>query len=199
MFRVGLNTFVHVFVVGNVVAFHDKCTDSIRHVKCQYLFHASSKHRKTCPVCSNCRSNYLRSSLSRFKKSNEQNEPCCPSSHANYCFMTNEQKDQRLRQLHTQLCAKTRALETLQKTVREIFARECIQIDPSTSDDLLSIMRTYSKTALSKCKDSSFQSLLWEQQLKASSLCKPKSMRLHPLVIYSIGPVEHMKHCEAAE
>lgn len=61
--------------------------------------------------------------------------------------MSNEQKDQRLRQLHTESRAKTRALESLRKDVSEIFARECIQIDPSTSGDLLSIMRTYSNTA----------------------------------------------------
>ena len=59
--------YMYNVIIGDV-AFHDKYTDSIRHVKCQYLFHASSKHRKTCPVCSNYHSNYLCSSLRSLTK-----------------------------------------------------------------------------------------------------------------------------------
>ena len=170
--------------VGNLVAFHEKCTNSIRHVKCQYLFLPGSKHNKSCPVCCTYRSNYLRSSLSRLNKSGKENsEPCDPSSHTNYRFLNSDQKDQRLRQLHTELRAKTRALKSSKKTAKEMFVRECVQLDPTISNDLLSIMKKCSTTALSTCKEDSFQSLFWKQQLKAASLSNPKSMHWHPLVI----------------
>lgn len=59
--------------VGLVVAFYDRASNVIRHVKCHYIFNLESKRTHRCPVCSRYRSNYLRRSLNRIKTVDKEN------------------------------------------------------------------------------------------------------------------------------
>ena len=180
--------YLNVISVGLVVAFYDRASNVIRHVKCQYIFNPESKRTHRCPVCSRYRSNYLRRSLNRIKtvdKENVQNHEhsCHPSSHTNYRFLSSEQKDERLRKLHQQVRLKTKVITSLREKVNRLTVSEGIELDSTISADLQAIMRKHTATALSSCAEDSFQTIFWQQQLKAASLQNSKNMRWHPLMV----------------
>ena len=136
--------------VGTVVAFHEKSTNTIRHVKCHYLFNPESKRTKRCPVCSQYRANYLRRSLNRTKKVDKENtEPCHSSSHVNFRYLSIEQKDHRLHNLHQQLCLRTKTLNSLKKKISRLCITEGVQLNSSINEDLIAVMKKFSSIALS--------------------------------------------------
>ena len=113
----------------------------IRHTKCQLLFIPESKRTKRCSICTQYRENYLRRSLYRIRLSDKENRDSCspssPSSHVNYRFLSNEQKDERLHKLHQQVRLKSKALNNLKEKISRICSREGVQLDPSMSEDFL--------------------------------------------------------------
>ena len=113
----------------------------------------------------------------------ENRDSSDPSSHANYRFLSSEQKDERLQKLHQQVRLKSKALKSLKEKISKMCATEGIQLDPSISGDFLSLMKKFSATAISSCSDDSFKALFWQQQLKAASVKKAAGMRWHPLMI----------------
>ena len=168
------------------MAFCDRASNVIRHVKCLYIFNSDSKRTQRCPVCSHYRSNYLRRSLNRIKKEDKENvhkNSCHPSSHTNYRFLSSEQKNERVRTLHEQVCLKTKVISSLRERICHLTASGGIGLDSTTSKDLHEIMKTHSATVLSSHLEDSFQAIFWKQQLKAASLQNSISMRWHSLMV----------------
>lgn len=151
----------------------------IRHVKCHLLFKPGSKRENRCSVCSRYRENCLRRTLNRMKAEKENCDPCKTNSHVNYRYLNTQQKDERLRRLHTELKTSQSAVQKLEKQIKGMMNSECITLDKSTGADMLDLMKGHSFSD----KDSSFQVLFWKEQMKAISMKNPKSMRWHPQLI----------------
>ena len=84
---------------------------TIRHVNCSMLV----KPDGICAQCKLYKKNSLLRQLNRLLKDNKENDLCSASSHVNYQFLTNIQKDERLKALHSELRAKCRQLHSLEK------------------------------------------------------------------------------------
>ena len=153
--------------------------DAIRHVKCHLLFKPESKRENRCPVCLRYRENYLRRALNRMKEGKENSDPCKADSHVNYRYLNTQQKDERLRRLHTELKSSQNIVKKLEKKIKSMMDSESITLDESTSADMQELMKGHSFSD----KDNSFKALFWKEQMKAISMKNPKSMRWHPQLI----------------
>ena len=97
--------------IGNRVAYYDTHYHAIRHEKCLMLVEGA----QICQQCKLYRNNSLMRQLNRIDEENlvEKGNRSHPQSHANYRFLSCTEKDERMKQLHTQLRNKTRMLQML--------------------------------------------------------------------------------------
>lgn len=147
-------------------------------MKCTIIMKTGRK--KCCEECTKYRNNSLLRQLQRLKKCQDK-EQCSINSHTNYRFLSSEQKDERLRKLHTELRNKVRQLNNLKEHIKRMFESECIE--SNYSDDFCQLMKTYSPAVEKAYKKDSFQFLFWKQQFNALKTANPRSLRWHPLII----------------
>ena len=74
-------------------------------------------------------------------------------------------------------------MKSLQSKVNHLLTTESFEVDSSTNEDLCTLMKKWSSSALSSCTDNSFCSLFWQQQLKAASVKNSRGMTWHPLIV----------------
>ena len=125
---------------------------TIRHSECELLVpHTTSKCR--CSKCTKYRKT-LRALVSRQSHS-EQQAGCDYSktgaeSHVNCRFLTVNEKDERLRELHTQHRNTTKRLRRLEEKLSFAIEQKGISVDESVHSDLKQIMQECSAKVTSE-------------------------------------------------
>ena len=166
-----------------MVAYYDQCYLTIRHVQCKQVLPDKSKSDR----CSTCRTYryVLRSALRNLhvasNKETECSQHCLPESHTNYRYLDTPEKIERLQNMHKLMCRQKKQIKRLQSSLNKLIQSDGIKVDETTNRDLLHIMNCNTSTVLSA--EEKFQSLFWQQQLKASSVKGKQGVRWHPAII----------------
>ena len=104
-------------------------------------------------------------------------------SHVNYRYLPTPEKDQRLREFHSQHRNTTKRLKWLQHKLAVAIEEKGISVDKSMHGDLTQIMNECADKVAAQHQVGSFARVFWEQQLKAASCKDQRQMRWHPLMV----------------
>lgn len=104
-------------------------------------------------------------------------------SHVNYRYLPTPEKDQRLREFHSQHRNTTKRLKRLQHKLAVAIEEKGISIDKSMHGDLTQIMNECADKVAAQHQVGSLARVFWEQQLKAASCKDQRQMRWHPLMV----------------
>ena len=100
-------------------------------------------------------------------------------SHVNICHLTKEETEERLRNLQKE---KFDGEEPDCSRKYRSIEKDGVTLTSNENDKILSLMNETSADATNFPQDS-FQSILWNEQLKYNSLKDKRQMRWHPLLI----------------
>ena len=104
-------------------------------------------------------------------------------SHVNYRYLLTPEKDQRLREFHSQHRNTTKRLKRLQHKLAVAIEEKGISIDKNMHGDLTQIMNECADKVAAQHQVGSLARVFWEQQLKAASCKDQRQMRWHPLMV----------------
>ena len=125
----------------------------------------------------------------------QENTPCsCKSTvtrwaswykcwNVKYRYLAASEKDERLRELHTQHRNTTKRLRRLEEKLALAIDEKGKPVDESTHSDLRQIMEECSAKVTSEYPEGSIACVFWEQQLKAASCRDWRQVRWHPIVV----------------
>jgi hypothetical protein len=162
---------------SNVVAYVDG-KGTIRSSKCSYLI---SKISARCSECAKHR-RILNAMLHRVKNTQHVTQPSNSSISTNYRYLNSAEKLSRLHLLHDSLRISQSKVVYLKSKLMRLMDDRSVSVD-SKLHDLSSIMEDENVHICEKYKPGTFQRVFWEQQIQASKLNSPRSMRWDPLVI----------------
>ncbi len=117
------------------------------------------------------------------EKQRQLDELASPSSHANYRYLKDAEKDSRLHNLHSLYRNTKSKLDRLRLKIGQATSESGVQLDEETHDDMVSMMETSSRDVESTHPEGSFQRIFWEEQRKAVRCKDPRQIRWHPLII----------------
>ena len=126
---------------------------------------------KRCDCCKTFRDNFLRKSVSRLLKSQQDQhltDRCNVQSHTNYRYLTTPEKVQRMHNMHESIRISKRKISALQGRLDRLIEVNGVNVDESTHNGLLSILNNHQQNSTG-CADT-FSSIFWRQQLKAASV-----------------------------
>lgn len=164
------------FVGTQVVAYYEQQTPTIRHVKCQRHLPPDERSQR-CHQCKKYRY-VLHSMLARFKVP-LQTSRCLPSSHTNIRHLRPLEKDEKIRQLKAAYSQQAKKVKRLELSLSKLNATDGILVDNATNKDLLTILNHNTDST----ENSRFQTIFWEQQLKAKTCKESQGVRWHPAII----------------
>ena len=104
-------------------------------------------------------------------------------SHVNYRYMRTPEKEQRLRELHSQHRNTSKQMQRLQHRLAVVIEEEGISIDENMHSDLRQIMEECANKVTSEHPVGSLARVFWEQQLKAALCSNERQMRWHLLIV----------------
>ena len=164
---------------SKIVAYHDTQTLShatVRHSECSLLL--SQDARPRCELCT-----AHRQSLNILAKRLHDRGGTFtdPLSHANYRYLSTQEKDERLRRLHRLCRLKEKRISRLKKKLASSIEQRGIDVSYHC-DDFYTILKEESHAILEKHPNESFQNIFWQQQLEAASHDK-KHVKWHPSMI----------------
>ena len=170
---------VNYAVGSNIVAFKDTRGlpyPTVRHTKCSLLLENSSGRSK-CPRCVAYRPQ-LNVLLNRCGNERGNTDP---TSHTNYRYLTDSEKNSRLKELHHTNRLAQRKIAHLTEKLKEVIEIEGEQMDETTHADLKQIMEENNHHIETQYPKDSFMYIpLLEPTLTKKNL---KGMRWYPLVI----------------
>ena len=165
----------------NTIAFKDTRAlpfPTVRHIECSLLLENST----SCNRCTKCVSyrTQLNVLVDRLGKCHDNSNP---QSHTNYRYLSDSEKNSRMRELHRNMRVAQRRVAHLQEKLRESTEVEGEEVDESTSADLKQIMEDNDDSILKQYPKESFLYLFWTQQKESLAKNSTKGMRWHPLMI----------------
>ena len=168
------------FVGIEAVAYFEQQTQTIRHVKCQRLL----RHNQQSQRCQQCKSYryVLHNMLARCKSNPVTISRCLPSSHTNVCCLSSLEKDKKIRQMHVAYNQQARKVKRLEIALKKLKETRGSFVDKATNEDLLNIL-SHSSGAIQSSENQKFQTIFWEQQLKAKSCKRNQGVQWHPAII----------------
>ena len=147
---------------------------TVRHIECELLI---KQEQTRCLVCVQHRKSL--SVLATW----HMPDRTAPNSHVNYRYLTDVEKDDRLKRMHTQQRVSKQQVKRLKDKLASIIEEKGIIVDSEISQDLDTIMAENTPEVAQAFPENSFERLFWEQQQKALSCKDSKQMRWHPLMI----------------
>ena len=84
----------------------------------------------------------------------------------NYRYLNTEQKDKRLRHLHTELKSSRKSVKLLEARIKQMMNSESVPLDESTCADIKGILEVQHFSD----EDNSFKAIFWREQMKALSI-----------------------------
>ena len=99
-------------------------------------------------------------------------------SHVNICHLTKEETEERLRNVQKE----KKSLMAKNQRLQQKIQKDGVTLTSDENNKILSLMNETSADATNFPQDS-FQSILWNEQLKYNSLKDKRQMRWHPLLI----------------
>ena len=99
-------------------------------------------------------------------------------SHVNICHLTKEETEERLRNVQKE----KKSLMAKNQRLQQKIQKDGVTLTFDENNKILSLMNETSADATNFPQDS-FQSILWNEQLKYNSLKDKRQMRWHPLLI----------------
>jgi hypothetical protein len=115
--------------------------------------------------------------LDKFKDGSD------PHSHTNYRYLSDSEKNARLKELHHENRMAKRQMAHLEEKLRERIEEEGKQVDEETTLDLKQIMEEKNEQIEAQYPKDSFMYLFWKQQREALGKKNLKGMRWHPMMI----------------
>lgn len=107
----------------------------------------------------------------------------CPSSHANYRYLQDNEKHQRLRNMHSLYQNVKGKFNRLQVKIAKATSDSGIELDREMHTDMVDIMESSSSEVEKLHPEGSFKRIFWEEQKKALQCKDPRQVRWHPLII----------------
>ena len=137
---------------------HQNFTETVRAQSCEFLSSGAK-----CSVCISYRDS-LRGQYNRWSKSKDDKTPprTNPNSHANYRYLSSQQKDKRLSKL--KICLNAAETKHLREKIGQSTEVCGVSVD-ELHGELVSIMVQKKEEMERTHKEGSFQWLFWEQQL----------------------------------
>ena len=109
-------------------------------------------------------------------------------SHVNIPFLTNGETEQRLRNIQQEKRVLIVKKKNLQQKLQKLIKKDGDILNASESEENSSLVKETS-THVQTFPENSFQSILWEEQLKHNALKDKQQMKWHPLVIrFALSP-----------
>ena len=99
-------------------------------------------------------------------------------SHVNLRYLNPAEKDERIRNLHTQVVKDRKKINQLQSQLEKIIQMDGVSVDDAMSKDLVNIMQCSEDGS-----EETFSSIFWKQQLKAAKAQSSRGIRWHPAII----------------
>ena len=174
-----LSTYLNMHVGNSVVACKESrilSIPTIRHAKCELLCSPSVKR---CTECTHYRKT-LHTSCS--KQSHQSALRSHPGSCVNYRFLSKDELNERLPEVHSLQHYTTKKLERLQSKIAASVEKNGVDLDKRSHEDIQKIMEQCSEV-LSKHPPDNFPHIFWQQQLQSASLTHSRQRRWHPLMI----------------
>ena len=126
----------------------------------------------------------LTAMASQASCSSIQTDDCtCPSSHTNYCRLTNDKKSICLHRMQQDKRLLQQQLRRLQDAIAESTETHGVLLDEELQADISELIKAHTKDVHSAHEEGTFQQLFWEQQSRANTLGSSTSIRWHPLII----------------
>ena len=145
---------------------------TLRTAACDILVHGGK-----CDACTAYRPQ-LRSMYSRWSR-----KTSTPPKFGNNRYLNTPQKQAKLKTLATRAYTAEKELRKLKEKLAHSTEKSGVHVDTSLHKDLLSIMEENDDSIMKQFPDGTFRRLFWEQQKKAASVCNPRQMRWHPVMI----------------
>ena len=149
---------------------------TVRTANCEMICHQKSQR---CPCCSKYRANLF---VERSRHNKVSVEATSHDSHVNYCFLTMEQKDERLRSLENAKRLERQRNVRLHQLIFSEINNNGVSLHPHDSEDIASLTTDISDHITKSFPVDSIQRIFWEQQMKYNAVNK-KQMRWHPYMI----------------
>ena len=116
------------------------------------------------------------------EKQRKPDQVASPSSHTNYRYLQDDEKDQRLQNLHTLYRNTKSKLERLRVKIAQATSDSGVQLDEQMHTDMMTMVES-SSSEVAMYPEGSFQQIFWEEQKKAVQCKDPRQVRWHPLII----------------
>ena len=161
----------------------EECVGGTSTNECELLVpHTNRKHR--CACCRKYRKT-LRTLVSQqsHEQTGGENSRTNAESHANYRYLMESEKDERLRELYMQHRNTTKRLKRMEERLAHTIEDKGIDVDESMNNDLKQIMQECSAKVTTEYPEGSLARIFWEQQLKAASSKDRRQIRWHPIVV----------------
>ena len=180
-------TYTYVYIGSKVIASTESRFQSystIRHVTCEVLLPGMILNR-SCAACVKYRKS-LNTMLSRHNQQLEKPETKTSgrisiNSHANYRYLSSDEKNIRLHSLQNALTASKHQIQNLKDTIDP--KKNITILSEELNDGLLDTMKSYNEQISKDYSEHSFPYLFWQQQMQAASVKDSRSMKWHPLMI----------------
>jgi hypothetical protein len=178
-----MDNFASMSVLGLAcVAFHDVQFDTIRTVACKRLIIPKPDSTMRCQHCKGYQKT-LCALLSRHQSKAHSSDGTEPSSHTNYHYLANEEKDKRLHQLHHQHRLDQRRIDCMRGLLDQAIEERGIVVDEELHHDYHTIMQEKALSMSKELPPGSFAQIFWETQLQAATVKDARSMRWDPIMI----------------
>ena len=165
---------------GELIAFIDNKLGHSRTVRTANCELICCQHLQHCTCCSKYQTN-LSVQRSRQKK-NMSTSYTIHSSHVNYRFLTEDQKDERLRSLESAKRLHVQKNARLHQIIFNEIKKNGLTLHPHDSEDIASLTYDISEVVTRSFHVGSVQRIFWEQQIKYNMVSK-EQMRWHPYMI----------------
>ena len=157
----------------------DVYPSTVRTSKCELLV-----NEVKCDSCKQYRG-VLRALCSRQCKTTTKvlQERTQISSHTNYRYLDDEEKNERMGHLRAEVVQNRREIKQLKEKVATLHEKKSIEVDEMLHEDLESIMTEMNEDVQKSHADSSFKTIFWQQQLEANKVKNKGQVRWHPAMI----------------
>lgn len=187
---------MYLLLGKNTVAFYDDQRSTIQCENCELILPPS---RKRCGSCEEYRQVLNRMLYRILHEDKQQDDRVDCQSHTNYRRLTNEEKCERLKNLHSKTVLLTQKLDRLKAKVDSLVEERGVFVEDDLHEHLTDILSNSTDVIAASHPEDSFAHTFWQAQCKALSLSKMTSMKWDPVIIKWCLYLRHLSGGRAYE
>jgi len=122
-----------------------------------------------------------------------------PQSHTNYRHLDTDEKDERMKALHSQNRTCKRQITHLYSRIDNLIEQRSVKVDEDLNEHLVDIAEKHSSAVAECFPEGSFARSFWDSQCRAISLKSSNSMKWDPVIIRWYLYLRHLSGSSAYE